>query len=77
MNTQILPEEVSLTSRQREVLLFIGRGYTNEEIAKLLNITRHTVKAHLCAVYEVLGTASRVHAVIKAIQLGILNIEDL
>lgn len=77
MNTQTSPEKVTLTYRQIQVLSLMGQGYTNAEIAKILNITRHTVKAHACAIYEILGTASRVQAVVKALRLHLVNLQDL
>ena len=76
METQIKTGPV-LTARQYEVLLLIAKGYTNAEIAKILVVTKHTVKAHICAIFEVLGTSSRVQTVIKSLKLGIINVDEL
>ena len=35
----------SLTARELQVLHLISAGYSNSQIAKILNITLHTVKA--------------------------------
>ncbi|WP_373600097.1 response regulator transcription factor [Paraclostridium bifermentans] len=36
-----------LTNRENEVLQKVGKGYSNKEIAKALNVTEHTVKKHI------------------------------
>jgi DNA-binding CsgD family transcriptional regulator len=48
-----------LTGRERQVAQLLARGATNEEIARALWISRHTVKDHAKAVYAKLGVASR------------------
>ena len=42
----------NLTERELNVLSYLVKGLTNEEIAKILHISVHTVKAHLEAIYE-------------------------
>jgi len=41
-----------LTSREKETALQVASGKSNKEIAKALNITERTVKAHLSSIYE-------------------------
>jgi len=48
-----------LTSREREVAVEVAKGLSNKEVAKLLNITERTVKAHLAATFERLGAKDR------------------
>lgn len=48
-----------LTSREREVAVEVAKGLSNKEVAKRLNITERTVKAHLAATFERLGAKDR------------------
>ena len=59
-----------LSSRQREVLCALIQGKSNKGIARELNISEHTVKVHLSAVFRALGAANRTEAVFKAAQLN-------
>ncbi len=49
----------SLTGRQRVIADLIGRGACNKEIARRLNITERTVKAHLTETFRQLGVPDR------------------
>lgn len=48
-----------LTTREQEVALHVAKGLTNKEIAKKLQITERTVKAHLAKVFERLEAKDR------------------
>jgi DNA-binding NarL/FixJ family response regulator len=61
-----------LTLRQIEVLRLLGEGYTNKEIAKALDITERTAKAHVAAIFEALGADNRTQAVLVAQRSGYL-----
>jgi DNA-binding NarL/FixJ family response regulator len=61
-----------LSSREHEILKLIEKGMTYEEIASVLEITWHTVTAHLRRVYRKLQVNSRGEAVFEARQRGIL-----
>lgn len=50
-----------LTDRERDVTQAILTGATNKEIARLLNITERTVKAHLSSIFGKLGARDRMH----------------
>ncbi len=57
------------TQRENEVLKLLAQGKTNQEIGDTLNISTHTVKAHLSEIYLKLNVKSRVLAVVKYLQL--------
>lgn len=48
-----------LSSREREVALAVAGGASNKEIARQLEISERTVKAHLSATFERLGVRDR------------------
>ena len=52
----------TLTRREAEILARVAIGWTNEEIAGRLNISRHTVKTHLYRVYKKINVDNRFQA---------------
>ena len=66
--------ENCLTEREIKVLFYLVQGLTNEEIAKQLNISVHTVKAHLETIYDKLHVSNRVQAAIKVVASDIINL---
>lgn len=63
-----------LTPRESEVLSMVARGYTNNEIADLLQMSFHTVTSHIKHIYRKLSVRSRSEAIFEASQLGILDL---
>lgn len=61
----------ALTEREREVLVLMGKGLSNREIAETLFIAEHTVKTHVGKVLAKIGARDRVHAVIFAYDTGL------
>jgi len=53
-----------LSVREREVLQALTMGYRNRDIADHLHISPQTVKVHLSNIYEKLGVADRLAAVL-------------
>lgn len=58
-----------LSKRQREVLLQVVQGKPNKVIARSLDISEHTVKAHVSASFRLLGVRNRTEAVYAAAKL--------
>ena len=62
----------SLTSREREVALAIGRGLSNAEIAGLLFMSVATAKAHVTRVLDKTGANNRVQVAIYVHEAGLV-----
>jgi len=69
---QTLPNEVVLTAREQEVLRLFSRGLSYREAAGILEISTHTVRDYVKAIYRKLSVHSRSEAVFEARQLGII-----
>jgi len=66
------PELELLTDREREVLLLVGRGRSNQEIAGELHISPHTAKTHVNRVMTKVHAHDRAQLVILAYESGLL-----
>ena len=64
----------ALTPREIEVLGLLRNGITNSDIARILDITHRTAKAHVAAILEKLGASDRAGAVAKGFERGFLKI---
>ena len=64
-------EDDGLTEREREVLLALAAGASNQEIATQLYLSESTVKTHVGRVLSKLHLRDRVHAVIYAYEHGL------
>lgn len=54
---------MNLTEREKEVLAYICKGYTSQEIAEKLFVTIYTIKAHTASILRKLGVKNRTQAV--------------
>jgi DNA-binding NarL/FixJ family response regulator len=68
------PRVESLTSRELEVLELVRLGLTNPQIARELFINPRTAKNHLEHIMAKLGVSDRTQAVVRALELGILEL---
>jgi DNA-binding NarL/FixJ family response regulator len=48
-----------MAPRSREVVTLLGKGLSNKEIARQLNVSLNTVKTHVAHVFETLGVHTR------------------
>ncbi len=63
----------SLTPREKEVLRRIAEGLSSRSIAAELHISYTTVRTHIRSLGSKLGVHSKLEAIIKARELGLIN----
>jgi NarL family two-component system response regulator LiaR len=61
-----------LTPREREVLVLLGRGFPNKQIARELRLSEKTVKTHVGHVLAKLGVTDRTQAAVVAVRAGLV-----
>ncbi|GAB3936071.1 response regulator transcription factor [Kribbella albertanoniae] len=66
------PRLSQLTDREREILIAVGKGWTNGEIAARFVLSESTVKTHVGRVLAKIGARDRIQAVIFAYDLGLV-----
>ena len=52
-----------LTEREKEVMQYVCKGYTNKEIGKIIFVSASTVKKHMQSILEKLNVKNRAEAV--------------
>lgn len=69
-----LPEKPhsALSAREKEVLEFITKGFTSDEIAVLMSVSRHTVLTFVRRIYAKLEVNSKAEAIFEARHQGLL-----
>jgi DNA-binding NarL/FixJ family response regulator len=68
-----LMPNVSLTEREREVLLRVAKGFTLPEIGVQLGLSRHTIADYVKQIYRKLNVSSRAEAALEAQRLGLFR----
>ncbi|MFQ6020349.1 MAG: response regulator [Dehalococcoidia bacterium] len=66
------PEDV-LSEREKEVLLLIAQGCTNNEIAAKLVVSPYTARNHVIRILDKLGLSRRSEAAAQAVRLGLVK----
>jgi len=64
-----------LTDREREVLVLLARGWSNQRMARELSIAEVTVRTHVSRILDKLGVHNRVEAALHALRSGIARVE--
>jgi LuxR family quorum-sensing system transcriptional regulator CciR len=65
------------TTKQREMLILVGRGKTDAEIAEVMGISRSTAHEHVEAGRRAYGNAQRTLMVIRAVFDGVITFADI
>ena len=69
---RVTTSSVELTPRQLDVLRYVASGYSTEHIAKTLGISIETVRNHVRGLMGRLGVHTRLEAVIRGHELGLV-----
>lgn len=62
-----------LSPKETLILTWAAAGKTDEDIAQILSISRHTVDTHMRHIFQKLDATNRIQAVVKAIMMGMIN----
>lgn len=62
----------ALTAREREVLVHVAHGLSNQQIARRLHISERTARSHVSSILTKLGLGSRTQAALWAIREGLV-----
>ncbi len=65
--------DVTISDREREILLLASKGYNYPEMGKLMGISPHTVTSHVKKIYRKLAVHSRGEAVFEANRMGLIR----
>jgi two-component system, NarL family, response regulator LiaR len=65
----------ALTPRETDILKMIGRGYSNKDICKELDLSEYTIKAHVSSLLSKLSLSSRTQAALFALKQGLVGLE--
>ena len=69
-------EAPELSAREREVLICVAEGLPNKLIARRLEISEKTVKAHLTSIYQQINVSDRTQAALWAARHGLIDTEQ-
>ena len=62
-----------LSEREKEILQLIAKGVSNSEAARLLTVSKATIRTHLEHIYRKLEVTNRVEAVTEGLRKGIIQ----
>lgn len=67
-------QDITLTKREKEVLLWSARGKSSWEIGQIVNCSESGVNYHFCNIRRKFGVSSRWTAVFKALEQGLIQL---
>jgi DNA-binding NarL/FixJ family response regulator len=68
------PKTRPLTEREIDILRLIAKGLSNNEAARVLGLSRATVRTHLEHIYQKLEVTNRVEAVTEGLRKGLIEV---
>lgn len=71
---RIMPDDITLTQRELDVLALMAEGASNKMIARQLGISVHTVKFHVGSLLDKLDATGRTDAVAHAARRGVIEL---
>jgi DNA-binding NarL/FixJ family response regulator len=66
-----------LTPRECDVLALVAQGLTNKAIGAALQISEHTVRNHLCRIYQKLNLKNRLQVAVYSVTHGLVDLEGV
>jgi DNA-binding CsgD family transcriptional regulator len=66
-----------LTNREKEILIITSRGHNAQESARLLKISKQTIKNHLKNIHNKLDCPNTLSSLVKVLKLGIIKLEEI
>ncbi len=66
-----------LTPRESEVLALVARGLSNKGIGAQLQISEHTVRNHLCRIYQKLKLNNRLQVAMYSVAHGLVHHDEI
>jgi NarL family two-component system response regulator LiaR len=75
--TTLPPSDEPLTEREVEVLVYVARGLSNQDIANKLVISERTVRTHVSNILSKLHLANRTQAALYALKEGLTTLNDI
>ncbi|MCJ7841740.1 response regulator transcription factor [Lederbergia sp. NSJ-179] len=67
--------DITLTSKEQEILLGVSKGLTNKALAVELYMSQRTIEYHLTKIFSKLKVGSRTEALLKAKEFGLISQE--
>jgi DNA-binding NarL/FixJ family response regulator len=67
-------QDYGLTKRELQTLELLARGFPQREVATMMNVSPHTVGAHVKSIYTKMAVNSRSEAVFEAVQSGLIDL---
>ena len=72
----VIPEDIHITRREISALVVVANGLDNKDAAEKFGVSVNTFRNHVYNVMQKLGANSRAHAVVLAIQNGIIEVAE-